>query len=387
MTSIITPYTRELLIFDEHGCADDPGYNHDTYDIFVMRTRLIPFIHKYLGKNYDIKITFEDEERVARIHIIPVLGSKVVPLTGEMKKIIQKEVDEQLSFPNRHALIFSTYNYLSDKNFEHIPIKWVEQIIRYIDVVPSEFAPVVHNFSIYADLGNVGNFNKIYEELHLRIIEQIREMYHKGCIPDAEKIEKDWSLVPISQKAEGDYPLPVLFQPTWTDTRFAPHLVEFLYERLAGRKTIILNVGSNNVSRFGISKALNEFKIAHYYQDNRVFVHVDNFVQAESITNLILNAESLIFGKVFVMISNRLSWIKIYNYIAQTSFNKRECTSYLRRDTFPQIIFSCKLDMDENIDYYIKEFERRAIRVLLDIQNKNPGLNPHEVVENPNFSF
>lgn len=388
--NITTPYTRDVVFLDiDSGCITDSKINYDPYDLFVLRSRLLPFIHEYLGKSYDLYFTRVEELKKEKIIIKPILGETIIPLSDMMKKTFQDKVDEELKLNVDHALIFNTNHNVTEYNSHIIPGSWLKQIIRFIDVVPSEYQPVIHNNNLYADLKNEIEYSRIYEELSEKIYLQIIGFYEKGFMVDAENIEGDWMLERVhNQVLEGKYSLPKLFKPKWENKKFAPFVVDFLLERIAGKNHMTLEINSNNVTRHYISVYLMLNKIFHYYQDRFIFIKVNNYNEATRWTNFCFDSAAMSSGKVLTLVADRFSWIKIYVHLFKSTFPENEdYIVYFKKDILPEIVFSGSVALHTDLKLIVEQFMLRARRLLLFLRDNHKTDDIHGMIEKSSYIF
>ena len=112
------------------------------------------------------------------------------------------------------------------------------------------------------------------------------------CEVGVEAIAKNWNLESIDDQGQ-------LFQPTWTDSRFAPELINFLIGRLTGQTRISLKMAPNYPARHLISIYLNERKKEFEFFNDNVVLDAENLSEAQQLASLVELGSYSAFGKVY----------------------------------------------------------------------------------------
>lgn len=379
MKEILTPFKYDVIFLNENGeSTEEPYMNYEPYKLFVLKTRLRPFINKYLGKDYDIYYGTVRNNNEMVLTVKPILGSKPVPLGDKLTKLIQDQVNILTQSEMKHAMIFSSDSVYLDHNNHIIPSSWISSIVRFIPDISKDYNPQVKAGDIYADLSNVDNYTHVKNELNEHILDKIREFYKDGYIVDGESITDEWGLTDVHQNfhINSDFPLGRLWKPQWICKEITEYPVDFLRQRISGNKILNLRLGNNNVDRHFIALELNKINKHFYFQDETLRVESDNLSDALSMVSLINHVKSYEKGKVVTLKSNRISWINTYNILSENIFQldaehpELSKTHYVIKDTITRFVFSHEIDLSQYGGAFSDELELKTRNFMLGMQKK-----------------
>lgn len=377
--TVVSPFTREIREINRVECTDEPFFNHDTYDLFCLKTRLIPFREKIFpkGSNLDYKLIRHNDK--LRVNIIPSINGDKVIINEEIRNQFQIELDTLVDLPNLHCLLFYHNVKIFSSSGKLIPISWIKEMTKYVNI-PQQYSPYIQDGDIYIDLSDeLTQYMHINEKLNSDIAAELKIKYDSGYIVNADKIEKSWNLTNLGNG---------LFKADWSNERFAPNIVDFLMERLGGKKNIKIYVTENRVIKHNISKLLIQINLAGIFGRDILNIEVEDYNTAMLLSTLcmkMLGTE----GKVLTIFCTRESYLKLYAFISANIWKNYECDciSYIQHTDTKQHVFSCKVGFHTNLDFYTREFKRRGIRLLGALIEKTGSNDIHTEIEKSDFNI
>lgn len=225
--------------FDEKlkpaGFVDDLSLrtaNYTPYDLFCFNTKFIQKLQTFEdGLDYSQFLHCLEMKPYKGKQVMCVTlrrGSQVVPITLKMKKTMDVWAKECMTEMKGKCLLFSSNSdfWMGDVC---IPTYWTNSVTKYIDVprefnysgkylIDSEYE--IEEEKIYIKLNPNTNYKKLYNELRLRILNELKDMYLNGSIATQnKKFIKDWKMSCVS----GD-----LYQAEWTHMLVQKHKTLFL---------------------------------------------------------------------------------------------------------------------------------------------------------------
>lgn len=252
----LTPYFYPRINLNLLGCQPEEDPNYREYDLFCLKTRLLPFLEKWeLHRN---SIQFVPVQRGDKFLIgIRLVDADVrVDLSTEMQQRLENKIKEITSIDRMSCLLFSSdvEIYVGGKK---IPANWITSMLPYISVDPVT-NPYLNGMYLYVDLSVYPDYNSKYHQLYDEISRQLLEYYQQGAVICNSTFAEAWSLRPITllgvpiinsrdEMAEDTILQETtnqngIYIPTWDNFRFAPDRVSFLLDRMAGNRYIRLRI-------------------------------------------------------------------------------------------------------------------------------------------------
>jgi hypothetical protein len=336
-----TPYYRELGIYYPSGnivtreesdntdgvepyvvgCQSLPDANYGPYDLFVLRTKLLPQLQQ-LNKGYDIGFARFEVNNTMRMTINVLDGGEFVSLDKEQAAQIQRWIDEAIAFEREYSLLITSRALIQYKG-KQIPSYWVASMLPYV-VINDIYQPFYHKGAIYIMLNPDEDFNSQWSLLHEQVIKTLIELHQDGaivCHPERDELViDDWALLPfnpspapeqddLSQEA-------LLYYPDWSDPRFAPDQQLFIRERLAGEKRIRLAVKSN-VARHILTQELVQLqeelpvctptvcppKLEYTFSRCCLEIECQNLDQAQKLADLVDRVNETAYGRIVSLVA------------------------------------------------------------------------------------
>ena len=369
----------------------DSDCNYTPYRIFVLESRLYPFIYKmfpninlyiYPKSIYNPK-TYRMDVYLTLTKILTEDSEELIELTEEQKDKIQDKINKITSENIDYALIDINEFYKSlPKKY---PFGWFRSVLEYTSL-DSSFNPFIRPEGIYLKFNLDSDYKPAYYNVCKFLKERIAEFYSKGVVvlsnlidsKTKEKLTKDWHLVAIDEEEIQKR----LFQPNWKDGRFANNPVDFLLRKIEGDEYIRIKLPDNLVKRHGIIKSLEKEELI--VEGSYLKIKAENLEKARKIAFVIEDAKSNTNGRVVVLTSGRLSEIYLFFEYAE-KFKKGECISYSTNSNENPYMFSCLLkenDYMSNQDLQ-ERFRNYALDRLIQVSKitKLKNMSPHEIIE------
>lgn len=369
----------------------DSDCNYTPYRIFVLESRLYPFIYKmfpninlyiYPKSIYNPK-TYRMDVYLTLTKILTEDSEELIELTEEQKDKIQDKINKITSENIDYALIDINEFYKSlPKKY---PFGWFRSVLEYTSL-DSSFNPFIRPEGIYLKFNPDSDYKPAYYNVCKFLKERIAEFYSKGVVvlsnlidsKTKEKLTKDWHLVAIDEEEIQKR----LFQPNWKDGRFANNPVDFLLRKIEGDEYIRIKLPDNLVKRHGIIKSLEKEELI--VEGSYLKIKAENLEKARKIAFVIEDAKSNTNGRVVVLTSGRLSEIYLFFEYAE-KFKKGECISYSTNSNENPYMFSCLLkenDYMSNQDLQ-ERFRNYALDRLIEVSKitKLKNMSPHDIIE------
>ena len=333
---ILTPYYQTVLNRKFNECVEEPDYNFNSYNLFCLKTRLLPRVQKIVGNDIDILYGLKQAENKNIIYTTVVLVNyqtvseknqvelnvnqsiEEVQLTQDQRKQIQKDVDE-ITTKNADACLLMSFNEaLVDEGGKIVPVNWLEKIVPYVQI-DGKLNSFVNEYGLHLILtaytGSVIPYTYLekYNQVLLDVRSQIISMYKAGYLyiypyNNRDQLIEKWDLEMVDQEG-------FLYRPRWYDLRITKDLVKFLQSRIRGEKTISVSIGYNLVYRHMVAQALKGKNIVFNYEN--VIIYVKNLTETRQILAILFNAIIEAKGQVSTYLFSDPNQIK--NYVAENN--------------------------------------------------------------------
>lgn len=272
--SVLTPYYRTTVAIPATRCVEEPDSNYTPYQVFVLLSRL-----QYLHPEHDIQpISIPRDNRMV-LTLKLFVKNEEVKLSPEEQQTYDAQVSQVLNEDPDHCFFLSGRGPFP----RAYPVNWTMAILPYLDL-PSEYEPLIREGVIYLNLREVSDFRAVYDELFLRTLNRIQELYEAGAFVTDAPFARRWGLLPFHLRGYNEpfdleeylsggnvnaiqrrmlstgFTLEAdrrtgLYVPVWVNSNLAQDRVSFLYDRAAGRP-LQFSVGDNLVVRYYIAQAL-----------------------------------------------------------------------------------------------------------------------------------
>lgn len=269
---MLTPFFRTILE-GTNICEDEPDFNYTSYDIFCLRTKLEATVNSLLGPEYEISMVSipKDMKMVIAVYIIKD-GQRLSP-DPRIEKAINLFTTKDPNF----ALLYRPERPIILETGQIIPVAWIQNMLPYVRV-DATYNPFFNELGLHVNLLRVPSYNTRYNELLQEVRSQLIDLYLRGYILQAGSIADDWNLEIMDSQG-------LLYRPRWFDRSFAPDLVEFLRERMAGEEFIQFKVGYNNVVRHVLAQELGSEEF--YFIEDELRIKAASFLVAAQLSSLV----------------------------------------------------------------------------------------------------
>lgn len=271
---VLTPYFYPQVNVSATGCTDEEDPNYDEYHLFCLRTRLRPFLERYISPQ--LTIEFVPTQRGQRFYIGVRLtdAGQRAEISASQQRRLEEKVEEIVTSNRTYCLLYSAdADLYLDRTYcrKKIPAIWILSVLPYLPIDP-ETNPYVDDTHLFVDLTIYPDYDLRYEQMYNQIEKTLRDYYRQGAIVCNASFADDWGLYPYillglsSIQNEGELledeaiaeltDSNGLYLPTWEDVRFAPDRVEFLIARMAGDPIIRIQVHPSPSKKAAIAKLL-----------------------------------------------------------------------------------------------------------------------------------
>ena len=412
---IDTPYYRQLIPTHYTGCTDEPDFMYSPYDIFVMESRLYPFIYQLLGNRKSV-IFFpgiKEDHRMSIKIILKEVGNvdtqhpygkedKIIKLSAKEHKLITNKVKEIVSKDAGYALIDRRELYLVSSgsvpknkggkyltNVHKYPYAWFNTVLDYVNLDTS-YNPYISKEGIYLAFNPEADFNTAYDEVVNHILDVLDQFWQKGVIlandiadtnTNKDILTLKWGLESIDKREVKSR----LWKPVWSDNRFAKPMPDFLRRVVAGDNTIYISVSDNLVRRHYISKLLSNKGIEFKFVGAKLEAIADGYQIAQEIASIVDAATNLAEGKIIVYGADRPSWLQLFSDAALEYIDGMitdNITTYVTDNISKPYIISILLPnktMDTTTT--LQFLEDMVLERLIRLQKEYPNISPHSIVE------
>ena len=401
MSIEIECFYRLLPQMHSEGCDDEPEFHYNSFDIFVLETRLYPLIYKllpnknlqiYLMGKYDegrnkMVLHLEIEELVYSTN--PNIPNEKVTLTPYQTREIKKKIAEITSENVGYALI--DINELYENSEKEYSKSWMYSVLPYVGL-NTEYNPFIRSEGIYLTFNPLSDYLTAYRDVCDYILYKLDEFYHNGVVVlndvldniFKETLIQNWKLEPLDVNEN----IQQLYQPTWTDFRFARNITDFMMEKISGDPYIRFNISDNYVVRHFIAKLFQENNKGLSIEGSVLKTVSTNIDEALNISALVEAGEGLAKGRVVIMMVPRLSYIYLFNDYAMKKYEDNKdilnTVSYMTNDkepyTFSILLPENEYTPDEELR---KEFYNFALDRLIETSKivKLKNKSPHDIIE------
>jgi len=369
----------------------DTDCNYTPYRIFVLESRLYPFIYNmfpdlnlyiYPKSIYNPK-TYRMDVYLTITKITTPESEEVIELNKKEKEKIQDKINKITSENIDYALI-DIHEFYKSLPIKY-PFSWFKSVLEYTGI-DSSYNPFIKEEGIYLKFNPDSEYKPGYYKVCEFLKNRISEFYSKGVIilsniidsKKKEKLLKDWKLISLDNEEIEKR----IFQPNWRDGRFAENQVDFLLRKIEEDEYIRIKLPDNLVKRHGIIKALEKEELI--IEASYLKVKVRNLEHAQKIATIFENAESKTNGRVIVLAAGRMSEIYLFFEYAE-KFKKGDCISYSINSNQNPYMFSCLLKADDYTSPEIlkERFRNYALDRLIEVSKvtKLKNISPHDIIE------
>lgn len=271
---VLTPYFYPQVNVSATGCTDEEEPNYDEYHLFCLKTRLRPFLEKYILPQFSIE--FVPTQRGQRFYIgirLTDAGQRAT-LSASQQRRLEEKVEQIVTSNRTYCLLYSAdADLYLDQTFcrKKIPAVWILSVLPYLPIDP-QTNPYVDETHLFVDLTIYPDYDLRYEQMYNQIVKALRDYYRQGAVVCNATFADDWDLYPYillglsSIQNEGELledeaiaeltDSNGLYLPSWEDVRFAPDRVAFLLTRMAGDSTVRIQVHPSPSKKAAIAKLL-----------------------------------------------------------------------------------------------------------------------------------
>jgi hypothetical protein len=379
------------LLPEQHdmGFVDEPDVDcrYTPYRIFVLETRLFPLIYSMFQniENIDIYPKSIYNPKMNRMEVYLKIAKiddntiekedDSVTLTEEQREKIQSEINKITSENIDYVLI--DVNELYKSSGKQYPFSWFVSVLEY-SLPDTSYNPFIQKEGIYLKFNLNSDYKNAYYKTCKKILKKIEQYHSHGVviIDDNSNIVKNWDLVSI----DNEEIVKRIFQPKWTDRRFAPKMVDFLILKIQGDSYISFSLPNNLTKRHGIMKKLEGYE--SFIESSTLKVKCENIQEATKIANLVDYGYAKTYGRVMILEINRKSEAYLFSDYC-TRNNIGESIAYYNDN---KILFSVLLnEKHENVDTHSLSvsFRNYSISRLTEVIkiSKFKGLSPHDIIE------
>ena len=270
---IPTPFLRMLGQDQPDGTQGLPATNYSAYDLFCLRTRLLPHL-AMIDREIDATFLSYQEGDAMRLYICLLKRGDFIEVTEDQAAVLRGAVDYHLTRAPSYCLVYHV-----DLATTEIPKAWLRGVLPYVGPSKSDVQDDSYydNGGLYVAIGDRVEYAMYWTEMCLEIEARLIRWYRQGiCLlhPDLDhRLIADWKYEMIGE-ADGDE--ACLYRPTWQDSRFAPCPNSFILDRLYQNNKLCMQIGESLPRRHAIAKALNEIHaVFSFYRDQVGFVARD----------------------------------------------------------------------------------------------------------------
>ena len=168
MSVVETLYFKPLVDDSYETLGEYPGSNYTPYDLFKMKTKIVPKINRFIGD--DVNVLFVSELRddimrlVVRFEKITLDGmNPQISLDEFQYETIKKWVNDSYSQYPDHALISFT-GFDKMLGYNKISESWIRSVMPYINL-HEKYNSFYSNQGIYVMLDNEGAFDEQWNNI------------------------------------------------------------------------------------------------------------------------------------------------------------------------------------------------------------------------------
>lgn len=350
---LITPYYTTIADPKAQTCHPDVIRNHKPYDLFSLRTKIVPYIrHKLHNVTLDIRFgSYEDEGRL-NTTIVPIDGGTDIKLKKVPKDILQ-DIQARINFETSQRV---DYCLIYSSKLSQLPYNkaWITNMLTIVDVPNSYYGSyeIENGYGhLYLNLVTSEVYSDDYNEILESIENQLIMMYNNGYVYGAQDIADDWDLERVDSE---DITQLGIYKPNWTNKFITDDLVYFLQHLIAHPQSVMYTIpnGDNYVARFFMAHSVvNKFKELTFDGNNVFISPIKNIAEARKWCT-ILHEACAMTGKVVTMRSNLSPitnhYLNIMNNILPYHGDYRPIT-YVDEDVENPYVASGLIDEYQNI--------------------------------------
>jgi len=303
-TSIIWTPLYRISDYTDIGCPPNKDANYTPYLLYSFKNWIYYYMRKKIGQEFSIDFKELHRDNKLYLTINFTIDDEIIKLTDEFYDYLTNKINN-IKVPDlRWIPIF----YLDQEIYTHdgckLPILWLNQILRYINIDDS-YDSYINDIGLMADIHNYPNYIDLHVQLTLDIKNKLIEYYKKGCILlPQETLIKDWNLI---SKDNND-----LYICEWSGERIInkyKYMTDFLISRFKGEQRIYPKFPNDFKLRHILTIKLNNEGLTDYiYIPDGIDIKIENYNQALLIINLIdeilMNEESGGSNIEFMMVKN-----------------------------------------------------------------------------------
>lgn len=333
LEDLITSYYSTIQE-DDSNCQSEPIAEYKPYNLFSLRTKIVPYMRKLLKmKTLDVRFGRHEDNDKLYVTIVPQDGNGDIPLSDissdDLRKI-QGQIDYETSERRDYSLVYCTD--LSD--FVGIEKSWILTMIPLLDIPDDYYGnyEIIDGIGyLYLNLTTSESYSTDYNDILASIVKQLTTMYEEGYVLGANKIEDDWML---ERMDTDDFVSLGYYKPSWINKRLAPNPVKFLQDLIVDPDMIKLKIPDsyNYTKRYYIAREMIRLrKTVNFDRDNVYISPISNLEEAEEITSDVFTAAQQ-NGRIVYLRSESQD---VANYYAKVMDNILPF-----RDGFPPLVYT-----------------------------------------------
>jgi hypothetical protein len=230
MIILKTPFKRKVRDPSNIQCVPESDVN--PYTLFCIRTRFVRIIEKSTNHAVDVYFFTEYSENIGNIMVkVDIIGVEKKSLTSSL---LQEILDDVIKNHNYFCLLFHSNVKVFLDDGSEISQEWIKEIFKSLfeEILSKKinFPLIIEEEEVFVKLPSDTEYNVIYEDLQMLIVNKIKMLYRQGAIINVSKdIIKNWRL-----KRKGSF-----FYADWKDRRIAKDITKFLIEKRNGVKGVL----------------------------------------------------------------------------------------------------------------------------------------------------
>ena len=340
---LMTPYYRlraEVELNPQRSRRDNDGtlkYNYSPYDLFVIKTRLEPFIQVRLDPRILIRFVSRYLNDRMRMTIELWRGDEAIVLNDRLHHYLQQVVDYITSNYANHCLLLVhglSWNVNRQRGGSPccrapLPQWWVNSTLPFLGISP-HFQPQYRPPSEYSlggvlvDLSKAEPYSDIYRRMLIKATDRLTEMYQLGFLSlpsdfDNEALAR-WqvsSIFPLDTSLYEDIK-QALFRADWADNRLTEPvggMIAFLEKHLIrGSSMLWLRIGRDIEPRYQVTRMFRRYGLSslrYRFLDDMVEVDVADLDEARIIAGLVQEAKTIIVESMITIQFADRDWYNV----------------------------------------------------------------------------
>lgn len=278
-TGIKVDYTKNVLTpygYTKAKYNKGQSYNYDEYDLFALKTKILPHIQKMNSTWYPVFEPMDGGDKMVYNSVELYSGSTFVPTTDELYPALRKIVDDAIELFPGYCLLLHDFYPIMYKDV-CLPATWISSILLvmyggtspecdegcrdlihgnykykdgavYVKLYHGEDTEFLTDYVELPDeekledesatgstiLKFQNGYSDRYYKLYFRLLDYLHDLYLRGSVvlrsPDNDDFIRNWQLRPFVKTAENIN----IYIADYRDTLLIPHPTEFLIRRLQG---------------------------------------------------------------------------------------------------------------------------------------------------------